>query len=80
MEAVRWERPTKGAAVQAYKHVTVNLSKCDGNAYAIIGAVARGLEAQADGYAIAKEWKAYAESSESYDQLIQRAMEVVTVV
>lgn len=66
--------------MQAYKDVTVSLSTLDdGNAYAIIGAVRRALR-DAVGGDVEMEWMAYAESSESYDQLLQRAMEVVNVV
>ena len=65
--------------MNTYQDVTVQLTGKDSNAYAIIGAVSRELQA-AHGADVAKEWRQYAQDSSSYDELLQRAMATVNVI
>jgi hypothetical protein len=62
----------------AYPDITVQLTGRDGNAYAIIGAVARELRRQV-GDAAATAFAAAAFECGSYDELLQLAMATVTV-
>jgi len=62
-----------------HPEVEVQLSGEDGNAYAIIGAVAKGLR-RAGHPEDATRWNTWAMQSESYDQLLRRAMRTVTVL
>jgi hypothetical protein len=70
--------PRPGPHRPAHPHVHVQLSGRDGNAHALIGAVAQALRRQvSDSAATAFTTAAYA--CGSYDQLIQLAMATVTV-
>jgi hypothetical protein len=61
-----------------YEDVTVQLIGQDGNAFAIIGAVASEIR-KVHGSDAASEWITLATASESYDALLCRAMETVHV-
>lgn len=74
-----------------FPNIEVQLSGQDGNAFAIIGAVARGIgsapvgdfevfETREERAAAKDEWNAFAMASDSYDQLLQRAMSTVNVL
>lgn len=62
-----------------YKDVTVKLVGEDGNAFSIIGSVGKELRRK-HGDAVAKEWAEYAMGSDSYEQLLTRAQEIVNVI
>jgi hypothetical protein len=62
-----------------HPEVEVKLTGRDGNAFAIIGAVERGLR-QAGFTDDSTRWAFWAQESGSYDELLQRAMKTVTVL
>ena len=61
-----------------YGHVTVKLTGENGNAFAIIGAVAKALRRGA-GQAAAEEWTTEAWRAGSYDELLRLALAWVDV-
>ena len=61
-----------------YPDVHVQLSGEDGNAFAIMGAVAKAIRKQV-GSAEATQYQSDAMSSESYDALLVHAMNTVNV-
>jgi len=61
-----------------YPDVRVDLEGVDGNAVAIMMAVSRGIR-RAHGEEAAHEYRNAALASESYDALLQHAMETVDV-
>lgn len=61
-----------------YPDVHVQLSGRDGNAFAIMGAVSRGLR-KAGHPDAAEEWVKDAMNSESYDALLELAVHTVEV-
>lgn len=61
-----------------YPNITVRLIGTDGNAFAIIGKVARALRREA-GPDAAAEFQAAALSSGSYDELLQLCIRTVNV-
>lgn len=61
-----------------YPSITVRLTGTDGNAFAIIGAVARELRREA-GREVADEFQSAAFSCGSYDALLQLCMRTVNV-
>jgi hypothetical protein len=63
---------------KTYKHIEVDLSTRDGNAFAIIGRVAGALR-RGVSHEVAEAFRLDAMDSESYDDLIQLAMRTVTV-
>jgi hypothetical protein len=64
-------------AVQ-YPDITVQLSGSDGNAFAIIGNVARAIQ-RAKGREAADEYRTAAMACGSYDELLVHAMRTVDV-
>jgi hypothetical protein len=66
-------------AIMPKYNVQVQLTGEDGNAFSIIGSISKALSREV-GPKAASEWSEYAYSSESYDQLLQRAMETVEVL
>lgn len=62
-----------------FEHVTVKLTGEDGNAFAVIARVSKALKAAGEDEA-ANEFVKAAFKSESYDELLQLAMETVNVI
>lgn len=70
---------TEEHTVSSPKHdITVELVGGDGNAFAIIGGVAKALRRAGLGDEAAA-WSDYAMDAQSYDDLLQRAMRTVDV-
>lgn len=61
-----------------YPDVTVQLTGRDGNAFAIMGTIARAIE-EKHGHEAAARYRNEATQSESYDALLQHAMRTVEV-
>lgn len=61
-----------------YTDVSVDLSGVDGNAFAIMAAVSKGIR-RVHGEQAAREYREAARASKSYDELIQHAMQTVDV-
>jgi hypothetical protein len=61
-----------------YPDITVQLSEEDGNAFAIIGRVARAIRRE-HGDEAASAYSAEAMNAPSYDALLQHAMQTVDV-
>lgn len=62
-----------------YPDVEVQLTDTDGNAFAIIGAVAKALKRAGYDPEEVKEFQSMMTSSGSYDDLLQNAMRTVNV-
>ena len=73
------ETPTPSSGTPTYPDVTVRLTGKDGNAYAIIAAVARALRRQVSP-AAATSFTDKAFTSHSYDDLLNLAHHTVNVI
>ena len=70
------DNPAAGDTGIAYPHITVQLTGHDGNAYAIIGRIAKALRTQAGTHA-ADMFTEAAFACTSYDDLLALAMRTV---
>lgn len=61
-----------------YPHVTARLTDSDGNVFAIVQRVSSALKAAGEQPA-AEAWREDAMASGSYDEVLQKAMALVTV-
>lgn len=65
--------------MKTYQHITVQLVGTDGNVFALIGTVTRALRRGGVPAPEVKEAADYLMGSKSYDQALQRIMELVEV-